>query len=69
MMLTVLLVVGFLYIANLHIIISHADGVGEFTVNDLIHVVLGPITLTTVILIKFVSHFVELETPLWKRSN
>ena len=69
MMFTVLLVVGFLYIANLHIIISHAGKVGEFTVNDLIHVVLGPITLMSIMIVKLVSHFVRLEAPLWKRSN
>ena len=69
MIFIVLFVVGFLYIANTQIIISHAQEVGEFTVNDLIHVILGPITFMTVMIIKFTSHFVSLETPLWKRSS
>jgi hypothetical protein len=69
MLLAVVLIIGFIYIANLNMIISYAVQEGRFTVNDLIHVVLGPLTLVTVMSIKFVSHFVELETPLWQRSN
>jgi|Laugrefa1bdmlbdn_1035148.scaffolds.fasta_scaffold65465_2 hypothetical protein len=68
MVFIVILVVGFLYIANFNIIMAHVQEYGEFTVNDLVHVFLGPLTLVCVLSIRFVSFFVDLDMPLWKRN-
>ncbi len=67
-MLVVMFIIMFFYIVNTTIIIEHVRTVGKFDVGDLMHMLLGPLTFVTVTLIKLVSHFWDLDTPLWERK-
>jgi uncharacterized protein (UPF0212 family) len=67
-MLALVLIIMFLYVVNTTIILQHASEVGRYDIGDLLHTVLGPLTLVTVMAIKLASHLWDLETPLWQRK-
>ena len=68
-MIALYLFILLMYAFNTTVVFGYVKDCGKFEVIDFIHILLSPFTVVNMFVIKFLSHFIPLDYPLWTRDD